>query len=74
MWIDVLKVVTAFTIAHSITRSLQVLALPSRWVEAALVLSVLLFALLNFLLMAMALALNFKECMDQFLGIFWHIA
>ena len=47
---DVLKIVTAFTIAHSITLSLaavQVIALPSRWVEAAIAASVLLAALNN---------------------------
>jgi len=48
--IDVLKVVTAFTLAHSLTltlASLQVLALPSRWVESAIALSVLVAALNN---------------------------
>ena len=47
---DVLKVVTAFTLAHSITltlASLQVIALPSRWVESAIAFSVLLAALNN---------------------------
>lgn len=40
---EVLKVVTAFTVAHSITLSLAVLGalrLPGRWVEAAIALSV----------------------------------
>jgi hypothetical protein len=49
---DVLKIVTAFTVAHSITLSLAVLkvvALPSRWVESAIALSVLLAALNNVL-------------------------
>lgn len=49
-FIDVLKVVTAFTLAHSITLSLAVLgwiSLPSQWVEAAIALSVLLVALNN---------------------------
>ncbi len=48
--IDVLKVVTAFTLAHSITltlASLQVIALPSRWVESAIAASVVLAALNN---------------------------
>ena len=48
--IDVLKVVTAFTVAHSITltlATLHVLSLPSRWVEAAIALSVVLAALNN---------------------------
>jgi hypothetical protein len=48
--VDVLKIVTAFTLAHSITLSLAVLgvvALPSRLVEAAIALSVLLAALNN---------------------------
>jgi hypothetical protein len=48
--IDVLKVVTAFTLAHSITLSLAtlgVMELPSRWVEAAIAASVLLAALNN---------------------------
>ncbi|MDQ6621257.1 MAG: HupE/UreJ family protein [Pseudomonadota bacterium] len=48
--IDVAKVVTAFTVAHSITLSLAVLgivSLPSRWVESAIALSVVLAALNN---------------------------
>jgi hypothetical protein len=47
---DVLRIVTAFTVAHSITLSLATLglvALPSRWVEAAIALSVVLAALNN---------------------------
>jgi hypothetical protein len=47
---DVAKVVTAFTLAHSITLSLAVLgvvALPSRIVESAIALSVVLAALNN---------------------------
>jgi hypothetical protein len=49
---DVLKIVTAFTLAHSITLSLAALglvSLPSRWVESAIALSVLLAALNNVL-------------------------
>ena len=49
-FIDVLKVVTAFTIAHSITltlATLQVIELPSRWVEAAIAASVILAAVNN---------------------------
>ncbi|RSZ56428.1 HupE/UreJ family protein [Massilia atriviolacea] len=49
-FIDVLKVVTAFTLAHSLTltlASLQVLSLPSRWVESAIAASVLLAAVNN---------------------------
>ena len=49
-FIDVLKVVTAFTLAHSITltlASLQVIALPSRWVESAIAASVVVAALNN---------------------------
>jgi hypothetical protein len=48
--VDVLKVVTAFTVAHSITLSLAVLgyiALPSRLVESAIALSVIVAALNN---------------------------
>jgi hypothetical protein len=48
--VDVLKIVTGFTVAHSITLSLAtlgVLALPTRWVEAAIALSVVLAALNN---------------------------
>ena len=48
--IDVLKIVTAFTVAHSITLSLATLgwvALPSRWVESAIAASVVLAALNN---------------------------
>jgi hypothetical protein len=48
--LDVLRIVTAFTVAHSITLSiaaLHVLTLPSRMVESAIALSVLLAALNN---------------------------
>lgn len=47
---DVLTIVTAFTLAHSLTLSLtalQVIALPSRWVEAAIAASVAVAALHN---------------------------
>jgi hypothetical protein len=47
---DVLKIVTAFTVAHSITLSLAtlgVVSLPSRWVESAIAFSVMLAALNN---------------------------
>lgn len=47
---DVLKIVTSFTVAHSITLSLAVLgviALPSRLVESAIAVSVVLAALNN---------------------------
>jgi hypothetical protein len=47
---DVLKVVTAFTVAHSITlalAALSVVTLPSRLVESAIALSVILAALNN---------------------------
>ncbi|MFM2121117.1 MAG: hypothetical protein RL722_2585 [Pseudomonadota bacterium] len=47
---EVVAVVTAFTLAHSITLSLatlQVIALPSRWVEATIAASVVLAALNN---------------------------
>ncbi len=49
-FIDVLKVVTAFTLAHSITltlASMHVLAMPSRWVESAIAASVVVAALNN---------------------------
>ena len=49
LW-DVFKVVTAFTVAHSITltlAALSVVALPSRLVESAIALSVVLAALNN---------------------------
>ncbi|MFP3568514.1 HupE/UreJ family protein [Paraburkholderia sp. SIMBA_030] len=48
--IDVLKLVTAFTAAHAITLSLatlHVVALPSRWVEIAIAVTILLSALNN---------------------------
>jgi hypothetical protein len=48
--VDVLKVVTAFTVAHSITLSLAALgivALPSRWIESAIAASVAVAALNN---------------------------
>ena len=47
---DVLKIVTAFTVAHSITLSLAtlgVISLPSRWVESAIAASVDIAALNN---------------------------
>ena len=49
-FIDVASVVTAFTLAHSITLTLAVLSiveLPSRWVESLIALSVVLAALNN---------------------------
>lgn len=49
-FVDVLKVVTAFTIAHSITltlATLHIIELPTRWVEAAIAGSVILAALNN---------------------------
>ena len=49
--VEVLKIVTAFTLAHSITltlATLQIVSLPSRWVEAAIAASVLIAALNNF--------------------------
>ena len=49
-FVDVAKVVTAFTLAHSITLSLAALSivvLPSRWVESGIALSVVLAALNN---------------------------
>lgn len=48
--LDVLKIVSAFTLAHSITLSLaalQVMSLPSRWVESAIAASVAVAALNN---------------------------
>ncbi|MCU6434971.1 HupE/UreJ family protein [Undibacterium sp. Jales W-56] len=48
--LEVVKIVTAFTLAHSITLSLaalQIIALPSRWVESAIAASVILAALNN---------------------------
>ncbi|AMK78087.1 MULTISPECIES: HupE/UreJ family protein [Methylomonas] len=50
VFFDVLGVVTAFTLAHSLTLSLTVLhyiSLPSRWVESAIAASVALAALNN---------------------------
>jgi hypothetical protein len=47
---DVVRIVTSFTVAHSITLTLAtlgVLSLPSRWVESAIALSVVLAALNN---------------------------
>jgi hypothetical protein len=47
---DVLKIVTAFTLAHSITlglATLGVVQLPARWVESAIAASVILAALNN---------------------------
>lgn len=48
--LDILKVVTAFTLAHSITltlATLQVISLPSRWVESVIALSIVLAAVNN---------------------------
>jgi len=47
---DVAKIVTAFTVAHSMTltlAALEVVSLPSRWVESAIALSVFLAAINN---------------------------
>ena len=47
---NVLKVVTAFTIAHSVTltlATLDIVTLPSKWVEAVIALSVVLAAINN---------------------------
>lgn len=49
-FVDVAKVVTAFTLAHSITltlAALSIVVLPSRWVESGIALSVVLAALNN---------------------------
>ena len=49
-FIDVLKIVTAFTVAHSITLTMAALGfvqLPSRWVESAIAASVIFAALNN---------------------------
>ncbi len=49
-FVDVAKIVTAFTVAHSITLTLAalgVVSLPSRWVESAIAASVVLAALNN---------------------------
>ena len=49
-FVDVAKIVTAFTVAHSITltlAALEIVALPSRWVESAIALSVVLAAVNN---------------------------
>lgn len=51
-WTEVLKLVTSFTLAHSVTLGLAtfgVLSPPSRWVESVIALSVLLAALDNLL-------------------------
>jgi hypothetical protein len=48
--LDVVKVVSAFTLAHSITlglAALDIVSLPSRWVESAIAASVILAALNN---------------------------
>ena len=49
-FLNVVKIVTAFTVAHSLTlslASLQIIQLPSRWVESAIAGSVLLAAANN---------------------------
>ncbi len=54
LW-DVVKVVSAFTLAHSITltlAALDVVQLPSRWVESAIAASVIVAALNNLIVMA----------------------
>lgn len=48
--IDVLKLVTAFTIAHSITlgaATLRIVTLPERWVELTIAVSIVIAGLLN---------------------------
>jgi len=47
---DVARIVTAFTVAHSITltlAALELVSLPSRWIESAIALSVVLAAINN---------------------------
>jgi hypothetical protein len=47
---DVARIVTAFTVAHSITltlAALNIVSLPSRWIESAIALSVVLAAINN---------------------------
>ncbi len=54
LW-EVVKVVSAFTLAHSITltlAALDVVQLPSRWVESAIAASVIVAALNNLIVMA----------------------
>ena len=54
LW-DVVKVVSAFTLAHSITLSLaalDVVQLPSRWIESAIAASVIVAALNNLVVIA----------------------
>ncbi|MGH8809974.1 MAG: HupE/UreJ family protein, partial [Noviherbaspirillum sp.] len=49
-FVEVLKIVTAFTLAHSVTltlATLNVMTLPSRWVESAIAASVVVAALNN---------------------------
>lgn len=49
-FVDVLKIVTAFTVAHSITLTLAtlgVVSMPSRWIESAIAVSVIVAALNN---------------------------
>lgn len=51
-WRKLLVVVTSFTVAHSITlalAALSVVTLPSRWVESAIALSIIVVAVLNVL-------------------------
>ncbi|WP_205526010.1 HupE/UreJ family protein [Pyxidicoccus trucidator] len=51
-WRRLLLVVTSFTVAHSITlalATLSVVSLPSRWVESAIALSIIVVATLNLL-------------------------
>ena len=48
---SLIKIVTAFTLAHSITlalAALEVVALPARWIEAGIALSIVYVALENF--------------------------
>lgn len=50
--LSLVKIVSAFTLAHSITlilAALQIVSLPSRWVESAVALSIAYVALENFL-------------------------
>lgn len=49
-WLFALKVITAFTLAHSVTLLASVMdwiTLPSRWIESAIALSIMLSAALN---------------------------
>ena len=64
--LSLVKVVTAFTVAHSITlclAALEIVRLPSQWIEAGIALSIVYVAVENFLAQAHGVPLDNHLCL-----------